>query len=116
MALPIKKTAAKKTTVKPKMSRSEAMRELAMQSRGTGKGVGPKARARRILAKTQGKTVAKAETAAAKRGGSMPVSAAAKKKAASIAATKKKDKAMAGRKPASVVRRGGSSRSSYSTM
>ena len=95
MAMPVKKT-----TTKPKMSRSEAMREMAMQNRGTGKGVGPKARARRLLAKTQGKTMAKAETAAAKRGGSMPVSAAAKKKAAAAAVAKKKDAAMAGRKPA----------------
>lgn len=102
MAMPVKKT-----TTKPKMSRTEAMRELAMQSRGTGKGVGPKARARRLLAKTQGKAAAKAETAMQKRGGSMPVSAAAKKKAASIAAAKKKDKAMTGRKPAGKTRTGG---------
>ena len=108
MAMPTRKY-VKKTA--PKFTTSDARRELAMQARGTGKKVGPKARARRLLAKTQGKTMAKAETAAAKRGGLMPVSAAAKKKAAAIAAAKKKDSAMASRKPAGVSRgKGGSSR------
>lgn len=87
----------------PKMSKSETMRELAMQNRGTGKGIGAKARARRLLAKTAGKTVAKKETAATKRGASMPVSPAAKKKAAATAAAKKKDTAMAKRKPAAKI-------------
>lgn len=55
-------------TTKYRMSASESKRELAMQKRGTGKKVGPKATAQRIAAKRVGKSIKKQEVAMAKRG------------------------------------------------
>ena len=49
-------------------SASMTKRELAMQNRGTGKKVGPKATAQRMAAKRVGKTTKKQELAMAKRG------------------------------------------------
>lgn len=83
MAMPIRKT--KKTTDKPgpKQSVSETKRELAMQARGTGKKVGPKARAQRLAAKQYGKSTKKQEVAMAKRGGTKPEKAGVKRVEAS---------------------------------
>ena len=55
-------------TTKYRMSASESKRELAMQKRGTGKKVGPKAAAQRVAAKRVGKSIKKQELAMAKRG------------------------------------------------
>jgi hypothetical protein len=89
MAMPIRKT--KKTTDKPgpKQSVSDTKRELAMQARGTGKKVGPKARAQRLAAKQYGKTIKKQEVAAMKRGGTKPEKAGVKKVEASDKLKKK---------------------------
>jgi hypothetical protein len=51
------------------MSASMAKQELAAQNRGTGKKVGPKARAGRILAKRSDKSTKRQEVAMIKRGG-----------------------------------------------
>ena len=89
MAMPIRKT--KKTTDKPgpKQSVSETKRELAMQARGTGKKVGPKARAQRLAAKQYGKTEKKRDVAMAKRGGSKPATSGVKRIEASDKLKKK---------------------------
>jgi hypothetical protein len=74
-----KKTTAKKAvasnagkTTKPRPSAADVKRELAMQARGSGKNagkkVGPKATARRLLAKRSDKSTARQETAMMKRG------------------------------------------------
>ena len=70
-----KKTAAKKAaasnegkTKKYRPSAAMVKRELAMQERGTGKKVGPKARASRMLAKRSDKSTKRQEIAQRKRG------------------------------------------------
>ena len=50
-------------------SASMIKQELAAQNRGTGKGVGPKARAGRLLAKRSDKSTKRQEVAMIKRGG-----------------------------------------------
>ena len=74
---PGKKAAASKTTSKasdsnktkkPRPSASAVKQELAAQNRGTGKKIGPKARAQRLLALRSSKSTKKQELAQQKRG------------------------------------------------
>lgn len=83
MGMPIRKT--KKTDEKPgpKQSVSDTKRELAMQARGTGKKVGPKARAQRLAAKQYGKSTKKQEVAMSKRESAKPRKAGVKPVSAS---------------------------------
>jgi hypothetical protein len=71
----VKTAAAKKAaasnegkTKKYRPSASMIKQELAMQNRGTGKGIGPKARAGRLLAKRSDKSTKRQEIAMRKRG------------------------------------------------
>lgn len=72
MGMPIRRTKKTKDKPGPRQSVSDTKRELAMQARGTGKKVGPKATAQRLAAKGLGKTIKKEDKAAAKRGGLKP--------------------------------------------
>jgi hypothetical protein len=67
MAMPIRNT--KKIKKDPMTSTSEAKRERTAQDRSTGKKIGPKAYAQRVMAKRAGKTTKKQELAASRRGG-----------------------------------------------